>query len=390
MSQQTIAVLGASGFVGGTFVEQAMRDASCTVVPFIHSSGNAARLSRHGLDLRMVDILDPASLAEALRGCTHVVNCSRGGKEVLSRGFQNLLDVSLKAGVQRFIHISSVAVYGDPAPGEFAEDLEPKPDPGTYGASKLAQDKAVESAVKHGLNAVVLCPPNISGRLSPYMLDIVATLRSRQFATVEGGRLPVELVDVENLVHAMRLALNPSVAGDGKRIFVTDWADVSWGDVVRDLMPLAGEGPAFDLNREEAQRRSTALPPPRLSVAKMAKHLLSGSVWEALRKDPLIARTEFLGKQAVKQAPVALQEALKRIANGDRRPRVKQRIPAASAQLIRQQLREVRYSKARAQAVLGYSPALSYEQSMEGFASWYRDAYGWDTEWWPLLKQLYT
>jgi nucleoside-diphosphate-sugar epimerase len=338
----------------------------------------------------MIDLLDPASVAAGLQGCTHVVNCSRGGKEVLAQGLQNLLDASIAAGVERFVHISSVAVYGESATGEIAEDLAPAPAPGTYGAHKLAQDRAVETAVRRGLSAVVLCPPNISGRLSPYLLEIVAALRSRQFALVEGGTLPVELVDVANLVHAMRLALVSTVKGDGQRIFVTDWSGATWKDLVRDLAVLAGQEPACDLDLAEARQRATAGPPPKASIARTARHLLSSAVWEALRKDPLIARTELLGKQAIKQAPAALQDALKRAASGDRRPRTKARGPVVSTQLVRQQLRNVRYSTVRARTVLGYEPVLSGGQSMRGFTQWYGEAYGWDSEWWPLLRQLYS
>ena len=78
MTQDTVAVVGASGFVGSAFVERLLRDGNTRVVPLIHSSGNAARLSRHGLELRMVDLLSPASIADALRGCTAVMARAAG------------------------------------------------------------------------------------------------------------------------------------------------------------------------------------------------------------------------------------------------------------------------------------------------------------------------
>jgi dTDP-D-glucose 4,6-dehydratase len=60
-----------------------------------------------------------------------------------------------------------------------------------------------------------------------------------------------------------------------------------------------------------------------------------------------------------------------------------------SIPLLRQQLRDVRYSTQRAHEVLKYTPVLSFEQSMRRFVHWYQDAFDWNTEWWPLLKQLY-
>ena len=77
-SVRRIAVIGASGFVGSTLVEQLLMGTD-EVVPFIHSSGNAWRIARLGIELRALDLLDGRQVEAALHGVTHVVNCSRGG-----------------------------------------------------------------------------------------------------------------------------------------------------------------------------------------------------------------------------------------------------------------------------------------------------------------------
>jgi nucleoside-diphosphate-sugar epimerase len=391
MSQETVAVFGASGFVGSAFVERFMHDERMRMVPLIHSSGNAARLARHGLELRMADLLSPESIAQALRDCTAVVNCARGGKEVLTRGFQNLLDASLAAGIRRFVHVSSVAVYGDTAPGTILESRETGPDPNTYGAHKLTQDTAVKAAVQRGLSAVVICPPNISGPHSPFLLDIINTLRSGLFGLVDEGNLPCELVDVDNLVHAMHRGLDPAVAADGERIFVTDEGGVTWADLVAHLTALAEAGATHQFSRAEASRLAAAAPPPKTSLSKTLRHLLSSDVRDALRGDPLIARAELLAKQLVVGAtPQQLQKALRRQAGGASKPRQRSTTPRVSIPLLRQQLRDVRYSTERSHEVLGYRPVLSFDQSMASFRQWYSESVGWNTPSWPLLKQLYT
>jgi nucleoside-diphosphate-sugar epimerase len=389
MSRETIAVFGASGFVGSTLVERLLAEGHTNVVPLIHSSGNAARLARHGLDLRMVDLLSPSSVSAALAGCTAVVNCARGGKDALIRGLQNLLDASLAARVRRFIHISSVAAYGDAPPGDVLETLDPRPEPDTYGASKLAQDMAIKAAVHRGLPAVIICPPNISGPHSPFLLEIVQALRSGIFALVDDGQLPCELIDVENLVHAIRLGLDPSVVADGERIFVTDATHSTWRDLVASLMPLAEAGPAMELTLDEAVQRAAAPPPPRLSPARALRHLLSSDVRDALRKDPLIAQAETLAKRVAGITPVQVQKALRRHADGPLKPRKAAAARAVSMPLLRQQLRRVRYSQLRARTVLHYQPIISVDQSMDAFRRWYGDAFGWNGPSWILLKQLY-
>jgi uncharacterized protein YbjT (DUF2867 family) len=78
-----IALVGASGFVGSTLVERLLVQALHAVFPLIHSSGNAWRLARLGIDLHALDLLAPDEIEMALHGCTHVVNCALGSKDVM-------------------------------------------------------------------------------------------------------------------------------------------------------------------------------------------------------------------------------------------------------------------------------------------------------------------
>ncbi|HEY9446059.1 MAG TPA: NAD(P)-dependent oxidoreductase, partial [Burkholderiales bacterium] len=136
-----IAVVGASGLVGSTLTERLLAQGADEIVPFIHSSGNAMRLARRGVELKMLDLMEPTQVEAALAGVTHVVNCSRGSDEVMLTGLSNLLAASRKHRVERFVHLSSVAVYGDPPPPESsAEDAPALPARGTYGWIKLQQD----------------------------------------------------------------------------------------------------------------------------------------------------------------------------------------------------------------------------------------------------------
>src|SRR6185369_11974080 len=110
-----VAIVGASGFVGATLLERLL-GRGVELRALIHSSGGAWRLSRHGMPLHAFDLLSPDETTRALDGCTHVVNCSRGSRALMFEGLQNLLDACLRLRIERFIHVSSVAVYGDPPP----------------------------------------------------------------------------------------------------------------------------------------------------------------------------------------------------------------------------------------------------------------------------------
>jgi len=75
----------------------------------------------------------------------------------------NAMTASIKAGVPKFVYMSSMARYGDNDGIMFDETLTPKPqDP--YGIAKLSAEHLLENMAKvHGVDLVVLVPHNIVG-----------------------------------------------------------------------------------------------------------------------------------------------------------------------------------------------------------------------------------
>ena len=385
-----VAVVGASGFIGATVVERLLARNSAVVLPLIHSSGNAWRLARRGLDLKPVSLLDRPALKEALRGCTHVVNCSRGGNDVMIAGLRNLLAESKSLGVRRFVHLSSVAVYGDPPPPESAsEDAPTRPKKGSYGAIKLVQDEMVAKAANEGLPAIVLCPPNISGPHSYFLTGLLGTLRERRFALADSGEAPCVLVDVVNLAHAIELALEGGIA-DGRRLFVTDDEPVSWRNVVDALLPLVGSGIEVpSMPREELEQRwRKANDKPKSSVMRSLTHLLSGEVRQALRRDPLWEQVDTFARGLATKLGSAAEERIRLAVAGPLSVAQVTGEPAINVQLSGQQLRGVRHSCDRAKQEIGYRPLYSFSQSMQAFGIWHRRAQGMDGEFADLLLHL--
>ncbi len=386
-----IAIVGASGFVGSTLVERLLAQGQDEVLPLIHSSGNAMRLARLGIDLPAVDLLAQDEIDAALQGCTHVVNCALGSADVIVKGLQNLLSACRKHKVKRFIHLSSVLVYGDPPPPDSVhEDAQPFPnDPYGYGRLKLQQDRMVQQACRAGLPSVILCPPNISGSYSPFLVRVLDALRAGAFGLVDDGKSPCNLVDVSNLAHAIELALDRGTA-NGQRMFVTDDEETTWRDVIEGLAPVAERtDPVPVITREELLSLRTAHSTPSVSVMQSLKHLVSRDVRLALRQDPLWAKVEQVLGQSVTRLGKAVEERLRlSIAGPPPVPKVN-RGPQYNMHVCLQQLRGVRHACDLAKHELGYKPLYTFAASMRAFCAWYRSQHGMDTSSWNLLKQLY-
>lgn len=394
MSTMKVVILGASGFVGTTLTERLLHRPDAEVVPVIHSAGSAWRLARRTNPLLQVDVADHASLRGALHGATHVVNCTRGPRSVMIDGLQHILKACRAEGVRRFVHLSSVMVYGDPPHlDSHHEDAPTKPEPGaeSYAMMKLEQDQMVEAAAAAGLPSIVLCPPNISGPFSAYIAGIVSGLRSGSFALVDDGEGPCNLVDVRNLCRAIELALE--VEGpelNGKRMFVTDGEAITWRDVVKELAELAGVNEARHIARSELIRltgRGAVTKAPSL-VASL-RHLVSSDVRAALRKDPLLAKLDKAARTGVAKLGRGMETKLRLGIEGPAHVSHPDPYSNLTVGLCAQQLREVRHMNDLAAKTLGFSPPVSFKQSMGDFRAWYRSMNGMDTPFWSISRHLY-
>ena len=384
-----VAVFGASGFVGATLVERLRRRRDLEVRALIHSAGNAWRLARWGMPLGFTDLLSRGSIAEALKGCTHVVNCTRGSEDVMLIGLKNLLSEARAQKIQRFIHLSSVAVYGDPPrPESENEDAEPHPARGSYGEIKLKQDTLISHAHRNGLNCIVLCPPNISGAYSSFVCNVLQDIRIGSFALIEGGRSPLNIVDVANLCHAIELALVAESA-DGRRIFVTDGDHITWRDFAEALGPLAERTlPLAELPRDRVGQPPQANSPRSSSFARAIKHLVSSDVRQALRQDPLLAKVEASARKLVTCLPRGVEERIRDAVVGPIKIAKRGEPDPHSSRYNTQQLRVVVHRTGRAKTVLGYQPEISFLESMEAFRRWYTMSHGFGTEGWRLSRWL--
>jgi nucleoside-diphosphate-sugar epimerase len=383
-----IAIIGASGFLGSTLVEQLSDKHAGEVIPFIHRAGNAWRVARLGMQVRMLDLLDPKQVSAALRGVTHVVNCSRGGNDVMLTGLSNLLTASKSAGVVKFIHVGSVAVYGDPPPLESVRESAPTlPEKRSYGWMKLQQDRIVQNACKEGLPGLILCPPNISGPYSVFLIGLVEAIRDGAFALLDDGSNPCNLVDVRNLCRAIELALSNGPI-NGAMLFITDDEDTQWRDVITNLLVLTERhGPLPTIGRDELFLKEDSIP-PRPRIVESIKFLASSEVRQILRKDPFWQTVDTALRRGVAHLGSRAEHAIRGAIEGPIKvPKVSKGTRINMA-LSKQQLRNVRHSPEFAKSSLGYRPSYTGGESMAAFRAWYRHHHGMDSPEWPLLQQL--
>ncbi|MFM0517284.1 SDR family oxidoreductase [Caballeronia jiangsuensis] len=243
-----IAITGANGFVGRA-VSRGL----------LARGIGATGLVRHdaqcepGVDIRHIDGLESIA-PDAFAGCDAVIHLAarvhvmtdaahKNAEALLSayratnvEGTLAAAEAARRAGVTRFVLMSSIKALGECDPGRpFTEDDVRNP-PDAYGVSKAeAEVTLLEFGSRTGLEVAIVRPPLVYGP------GVRANFLAMMRAIARGMPLPLgaidarrSLVSVDNLASAtIECALNPAAAG---RLFhVTDGYDPSVAELARKL-----------------------------------------------------------------------------------------------------------------------------------------------------------
>jgi dTDP-glucose 4,6-dehydratase len=178
-----VLVTGGCGFIGSNFIRHLFRTRGDSVsvvnldkLTYAANPANLADIDRRG-NYRFLkgDIADPAAVAAAMDGCTHVVNFAAethvdrsllGDASFIEtdvRGVFVLLEEAKRRGVVQFIQISTDEVYGTIAEGSFTEAsaLNPR---NPYAASKAGGDRLAFSYwASYGMPVVITRASNNYG-----------------------------------------------------------------------------------------------------------------------------------------------------------------------------------------------------------------------------------
>lgn len=179
-----ILVTGGAGFIGSNFVRRTLEDAypglegaDVVVYDALTYSGNLENLASVAENPRyrfvQGDIRDGDLLDEVLPTVDTVVHFAAESHvdrsvrdsgifvETNVLGTQRLLDASLRAGIARFVHVSTDEVYGSIAEGSWDEERPLEPN-SPYSASKAGSDLLARSYFRtHGMNlSITRCSNN--------------------------------------------------------------------------------------------------------------------------------------------------------------------------------------------------------------------------------------
>jgi len=308
-AERTVLVTGAGGFIGGSIVEALHLGSAYRVRAGIHSWQSAARIGRFPVEMVPCDILAPDSIASALEGVRYVVHCAYGDRRATVEGTERMLAGALAAGVDRFVHMSTVEVYGD-ADGEVDESRPYKYTGRPYGDSKIDAEKVCWAYTQRGLPLTVLRPTIVYGPFSKlWSVRVAERLQSKRFAGVQAhaqGRC--NLLYIDDLVAMIENVLQND-DGVGEALNVNGSDRPTWNEYFDAFAAVVGRGPLKGSQARTFALGAKAMEPAR-AVAKLILARYQGPVMKIYARSALAKTAIRRAEKMIKTTPTVAELAL--------------------------------------------------------------------------------
>jgi dihydroflavonol-4-reductase len=186
-------------------------------------SANRKLLEEKGARILLASVTQEELLPELLQGidvvyhlaaAQHEVNVpDQRFRDVNVAGTANLLESSATAGVKRFVHGSTIGVYGAAMEGLIDENSSRDPD-NIYGKTKLEGENVVLS-FKEKLPVVIIRIPETYGPGDRRLLKLFKAIQKGVFIMIGDGKNLHHPIYIDDLVDALFLAAeHPDAVGD--------------------------------------------------------------------------------------------------------------------------------------------------------------------------------
>lgn len=223
-----VLVTGATGFIGGRLAERLAVETGALVSATGRNLTAVPFLAEVGADLRPADLLDLAAMSQLMAGqdiVFHVaawLNIRHGTAEMawLVNVFavQQLIRLAIKAGVERFVLVSSVAAYGPPSRPVITEAMAvDSTQRSLYGRTKAEGERlALALGRESGLSVTVIRPGMVYGPRAQGWSGRMIRLIQRRVPVIFGdGAANTCPIYIDNLVDGLLLAaIRPEAVGE--------------------------------------------------------------------------------------------------------------------------------------------------------------------------------
>jgi nucleoside-diphosphate-sugar epimerase len=213
-----IVITGGTGFIGSRLAIKSLEQGHS--VELLGQVNNAAELENQemlrdrGINVTLGSVTEREKLFGLVQGCDIVFHLAAAQHEanvpdqhfwdVNVEGTRNVLEVSVEAKIKRFVHGSTIGVYGSAMEGEIDEDSPLKPD-NIYGVTKREGERLTLSFA----DKIPISIVRISETYGPgdrRLLKLFKAIKKNVFFMIGKGDNKHQLIYVDDLIEGMYLA----------------------------------------------------------------------------------------------------------------------------------------------------------------------------------------
>jgi nucleoside-diphosphate-sugar epimerase len=277
-----VLVTGAGGFIGSHLAADQAQRGNSVVALDLHLD-RVRHLERRGaFELLEGDVADPALQRRALEGVDVVFHLAAAHLSVSApaaefervnvEAVRSLTELAAATGVRRFVHCSSVGVYGTLREVPATEETPCHPEI-AYEKTKLLGEQVVGEAMRRGLSAAIVRPVWVYGPGCPRTEKLFRAVGKGRFFIAGDGAARRHCIYIRDMVRAFEAAATAESA-PGHTVIVGERESVTVAELLHEIARLTGARPP------------RSVPVWALSAAGLAAELVCG----VLRREPPISR----------------------------------------------------------------------------------------------------
>lgn len=212
-----VLITGGTGFIGSRLALACLRRGFRVTVLGQENNAAEARnrqlIESKGGQFVSAAVTDPECISQAVRGIDAVYHLAAAQHEanvpdmrfwqVNVEGTRNVLEASVRAGIKRFVHGSTIGVYGSLS-GEIDENSPVNPD-NIYGVTKLEGERLALS-YRGKLPVVVIRISETYGPGDYRLLKLFKAIRKGMFFMLGDGTNKHHLIYIDDLIEGLLLA----------------------------------------------------------------------------------------------------------------------------------------------------------------------------------------
>lgn len=247
----TVLVTGATGSIGYVLAKR-LAASGASVRAMARSPEKAAALKEiAGITIVSADLSRPESLRGCLDGCSLVVHCAaklsgsdRAAFQAINvTGTQALIDEAVRAGVERFVHLSTIGVYGFAQAENITEEFLWPQSQHLYVTTKRQAERVVsEAAGKIPITIARLGDVVGPGQYTWTIGFIEKINRGLLHPPTDRASGILNLVYIDNLVDAL-LVIGSHPTAVGEIFNVVDGTPILTSEYIRRLARMTGKRP---------------------------------------------------------------------------------------------------------------------------------------------------